>query len=60
MMNAILVSSGLSSNMWGEAILSAFHIQNMVPYKKASKTPYDFWEGRKPNLKYLKVWGVLG
>jgi transposase InsO family protein len=26
MMNAMLVSSGLSSNMWGEAILFACHI----------------------------------
>ena len=44
MTNAMLVSSGLSSNMWGEAILSACH---------------ELWEGRKPNLEYLKVWGCL-
>jgi transposase InsO family protein len=59
MMNAILVSSGLPTNMWGEAILSACHIQNKVPHKKTSKTPYELWEGRKPSLKYLKVWGCL-
>ena len=58
-MNAMLVSSGLSSNMWGEAILSAYHIQNKVPHKKTGKTPYELWEGRKPNLEYLKVWGCL-
>ena len=55
MMNAMLVSSELSSNMWGEAILSACHIQNMVPHKKTGKTPYEFWEGRKLKLEYLKV-----
>ena len=55
MMNAMLVSSGLSSNMWGKAILSACHIQNKIPYKKTSKTPYDLWEGRKLKLEYLKV-----
>uniref|UniRef100_A0A2N9GEZ3 Integrase catalytic domain-containing protein n=1 Tax=Fagus sylvatica TaxID=28930 RepID=A0A2N9GEZ3_FAGSY len=59
MMNAMLVSSGLSSNMWGEAILLACHIQNKVHHKKTGKTPYELWEGRKPNLEYLKVWGCL-
>jgi hypothetical protein len=30
-----------------------------VPHKKTGKTPYELWEGRKPNLEYLKVWGCL-
>jgi hypothetical protein len=47
MMNAMLVSSELPTNMWGEAILSTCHIQNKVPHKKTSKTPYELWEGRK-------------
>jgi hypothetical protein len=59
MMNAMLVSFGLSTNMWGEAIFWACHIQNKVPHKKTDKTPYELWEGRKPSLKYLKVWGCL-
>ena len=59
MINAILVSSGLSSNMWGEAFLSACHIQNKVPHKKIDKTPYELWERRKPDLEYLKVWDCL-
>ena len=44
--------------MWGEAILSACHIQNKVPHKKTGKTPYELWEWCKPNLEYLKVWGA--
>jgi hypothetical protein len=59
MMNTILFSSGLSTNMWGEAIFTTCHIQKMVPHKKIGKTPYEFWEGHKPNLEYLKVWGCL-
>ena len=59
MTNAMLVSSGLSSNMWEEAILSTCHIQNKVSHKKTSKTPNELWERRKPNLEYLKVWGCL-
>ena len=59
MMNAMLVSSSLSSNIWGEAILSTCYILNKVPHKKTDKSPYELQEKRKPNLEYLKVWGCL-
>lgn len=59
MMNAMLVSSGAPNNLWGEAILSACHIQNRIPYKKTGKTPYELWNNYSPNLTYLKVWGCL-
>ena len=41
MMNAILISSVLPSNMWGEAILSTCDVLNRVPHKKIRKTPYE-------------------
>jgi hypothetical protein len=59
MMNAMLVSSSAPDNLWGEAILSACHLQNRIPYKKTGLTPYKLWKGYPPNLKYLKVWGCL-
>ena len=59
MMNAMLVSSGALLNLWGEVILSACHIQNKIPHKTTSKTPYEFWKGYAPNIAYLKVWGCL-
>ena len=40
MMNTVLISSGLSQNMWGEAILTANYLLNKVLKKKAGKTPY--------------------
>ena len=60
MMNAMLISSGMPSNMWGEAILYACYVLNRVPHKKSDKTPYELWKGFAPNLSYLKVWGCLG
>ena len=60
MMNAMLISSGMPTNMWGEAILSACYVLNRVPHKKLDKTPYELWKGFKPNLSHLKVWGCLG
>ena len=59
MMNSLLVSASAPNNLWGEAILSACHLQNRIPYKKTGKTPYELWKGHEPNLKYLKVWECL-
>ena len=59
MMNAMLISSGLPQNLWGEAILSANYILNKVPQKKVNQTPYEMWHERVSSYKYLKVWGCL-
>ena len=59
MMNSLLVSTSAPNNLWGEAILSACHLKNRIPYKKTCKTPYELWKGHAPNLKYLRVWGCL-
>ena len=59
MMNAMLISSGLPQNLWGEAILSANYILNKVPRKKVDLTPYEQWNGRKPSYKFLRMWGCL-
>ena len=50
MMNSLLVSASAPNNLWGEAILSACHLQNRIPYKKTGKTPYELWKGHEPNL----------
>ena len=50
MMNAMLISSGMPTNMWGEAILSGCYVPNQVPCKNLDKTPYELWKGYKPNL----------
>ena len=59
MMNALLLSSGLPRNLWGEAILSTNYILNRIPQKKFNQSPYELWKGRRPSYKYLKVWECL-
>ncbi|CAN1732007.1 Copia protein, partial [Linum perenne] len=49
MMNAMLLSSGLPNEMWGEAILSATKILNRVPHKALNKTPFELWKGYAEN-----------
>ena len=45
MINAMLISSCLPQNMWGEAIFSTNYLFNKIPKKKAEKTPYELWRG---------------
>ena len=52
-MNVMLISFGLSQNMWGEAILSSNYLLSKVPRKKEEKTPYELWKGKIPSYKYL-------
>ncbi|CAL2241227.1 unnamed protein product [Prunus armeniaca] len=59
MVNAMLLSSGLPDNLWGEAILTACFILNRVIVKDNTTTPYEVWKKRAPNLQVLKVWGCL-
>jgi len=42
-----------------EAILTANRVLNKVPHNKTRVIPYEKWKGRKPNLKYFKVWECL-
>ncbi|GJR75333.1 retrovirus-related pol polyprotein from transposon TNT 1-94 [Tanacetum coccineum] len=53
MVNAMLISSGLSQDTWGEAILTATYLLNKIHHKKKEETPYELWMGRKPSYQYL-------
>ncbi|KAL2239930.1 UNVERIFIED_CONTAM: Retrovirus-related Pol polyprotein from transposon TNT 1-94 [Sesamum indicum] len=49
----------MSRYLWGEALNTACHILNRVPLKHNTSTPFKLWKGRKPSLKYFRVWGCL-
>ncbi|KAK1406103.1 hypothetical protein QVD17_41389 [Tagetes erecta] len=57
MVRSMLANSGLPQFLWTEALKTAIHILNRVPSKSIPKTPFELWTGRKPSLKYMKVWG---
>ncbi|GJX91726.1 hypothetical protein Tco_0345052 [Tanacetum coccineum] len=59
MVNAMVINSGLSQDMWGEAILTATYLLNKVPYKEKEETHYELWMGRKSSYEYLRVLGCL-
>lgn len=57
---AMVSGAKLQKTFWGEAVLTATYLINRSPsvaLKEHLKTPYEMWHNRKPNLKYLKVFG---
>jgi transposase InsO family protein len=55
LVNAMLSTMGLSKEWWGEAILTACHVQNRVPTKNKEITPFEEWEKRRLNFSYLRT-----
>ena len=56
---AIICGASLQKVFWGEAVLTATYLINLTPTKalKCNKTPYEMWHNKKPQIKYLRVFG---
>ena len=56
MAGAMLHNKDMVRNLWGEAVNIACHMVNRVYFKPDTKnTPYELWKGRKPNVKYFRI-----
>ena len=54
----MLNASGLPTSFWAEAISTACFTQNRsLVVKSHEKTPYHILHGKKPNIKYVHVFG---
>lgn len=49
----------LSTEWWGEAILTVCHVLNRIPTKNKQVTPFEKRKKKKLNLSYLRTWGCL-
>lgn len=56
---ALLAESGFGKEMWGEATYTATYITNRCPTSavQENKTPYELWNGRKPDVAKLRIFG---
>ncbi len=59
MTRCMLNDSGLPKKFWGEAIMTANHLQNRLPVDGKETTPYEGWNKRKPDLSYVKEFGSV-
>ena len=58
MTRAMLHNKDVARNLWGKAINTARHTVNKVYFRPGTKkTPYELWKGRKPNVKYFRIFG---
>ena len=58
MIRSMMSRTELPISFWGYALLTAIFVLNRVPSKSVTETPYEIWKGNKPNLSFLKIWGV--
>eukprot|EP00171_Calliarthron_tuberculosum_P002198 IDg2198t1 len=59
LVRAMLHHKRISLDFWAEAICTAAYTRNRVTNRgiPASTTPYEIWNGRKPHLAHLRVFG---
>ncbi len=54
----MLKDSELSDNMWGEAVTTANYIRNRSPTSQNSKTPWELFSGKRPDVSNMRVFGA--
>ncbi|GBM68167.1 Retrovirus-related Pol polyprotein from transposon TNT 1-94 [Araneus ventricosus] len=55
---ALLNSSGLPENFWGEALLTFTYCWNRSVHRDFKKTPFELYGGFKPSVTHLKPFGI--
>ena len=58
MVRSMLSYSSLPISFWGYALETATYLLNVFPSKSVSKTPTELWNGRKPSLNHIRIWGA--
>ena len=49
--------STLLISFWGYALNTTMYLLNLVPSKSVPKTLVEMWNGRKPSIRDLHIWG---
>ena len=57
MVMSMMAQANLSISFLRDALLIAAYILNRVPSKSISSTHYELWNGEKPDLGNLPLWG---
>jgi len=58
MTRTMLSESNLPKSLWAEAVNTAAFLRNRCPTKVLNgMTPEELWSGRKPDVKFLRIFG---
>ena len=55
---AMLYEAELDDSWWGEAIMTATYLRNLLPTTaNPGTTPFEEWKGIRPDLQHLRIFG---
>ena len=57
MVRSMMSYSTLPISFWGYALNTAMYLLNLVLSKSVPKTPIELWNGHKPSIRHLHIWG---
>ena len=58
MARVMLLNKQIPQKFWGEAVNTSCHISNRIFFQVGTKkTAYEIWNGKKPRVKYFRVFG---
>ncbi|RVW44912.1 Retrovirus-related Pol polyprotein from transposon TNT 1-94 [Vitis vinifera] len=57
MMRSMMSYSSLPPHFGDMHYKTAVYILNIVPSKSIPNTPLELWNGRKPSLRHIRIWG---
>ena len=58
MARVMLLNKKIPQKFWGEAVNTSCHIVNRIYFRAGTKkTAYEIWNGKKPKVKYFRVFG---
>src|SRR4051812_14418519 len=57
MVRSMMSLTDLPLSFWGYALDTAAFTLNRASSKCVETTPYELWNGSKPNISFLKIWG---
>ena len=52
-----MIAASLPEFLWAEILLATNLLRNMTPVTNLSRSPFELWNGRKPDLSKLRVLG---
>jgi hypothetical protein len=54
----MIISSGLPASLWAEAVSYTTYFRNRVLSRTSNITPFEHWNGGKPNVSDLRIFGA--
>ena len=52
-----LLHAGMPRCFWADSVSTACYVRNRLPVSPLNISPYEKWYGKKPNVKYFRVFG---